>query len=144
MGYTLTIGQAEVSWDGEESRIGAKEMKLDNAPAFGEPTDYTNSRWPSYVNWDNCVRALRIEEIFFGEGVKFNGEVLPPLLAEHPGIVPITKGHYEWIKEKIETYRERHPDHVAKFDGNLRRAEWLLFWLKWAIENCSNPIFENS
>lgn len=48
MGYTLRIGELEtrVEYEGLESYIDndAKAVTDEKAPAFGEPTDHSNSR----------------------------------------------------------------------------------------------------
>lgn len=80
--------------------------------------------------------------------------------------------HVEYLENKLKEYKKKFPTHIAqypplkegvtplwegsdmyrnedlvedpKYDGNLCRAEWLLYWLKWAVENCKNPVFVNS
>ena len=63
MGYNLAIGEAEVDWSEDMVRIDAVTVKLDEAPAFGEPTDHTNTRWPSYTSWSNFCKAMDITDI---------------------------------------------------------------------------------
>lgn len=65
MGYTLTIGEAEIEYDEDVARIRAQGMKLDDAPADGTPTDYTNSRWPSYSAWADFCRAVGLTDMMF-------------------------------------------------------------------------------
>lgn len=95
-----------------------------------------------------------------------------PLLEQHPGATPVTIEHAEEVEEKLSAYKAMHPDHIAqypplkpnakpvvegstfyrqedyvddpRYDGNLVRGEWLAFWLRWAVENCSMPVFVNS
>jgi len=102
-------------------------------------------------------------------GFSRDGVWFGPLIPSHPGVAPITEAHVEIIEEKLAEYKAEHPTHVAKFplsksgtksidacgedvareyeglvhDGNLCRAEWLLYWCKWAIKNCSMPVFVN-
>ena len=49
MGYTIAIGELETvtESDGYKHKY-VKTVTLDNAPAYGEPTDHMNERWPSY------------------------------------------------------------------------------------------------
>lgn len=58
MGYNLTIGEAVLSWDEDYVCVDAQDVTLPNAPAFGDPTDHTNSRWPSYSVWADFCRNL--------------------------------------------------------------------------------------
>lgn len=151
MGYTLKIGQASIDFDqdGLESsiRIIAESVKLENAPAFGEPTDFTNSRWPSYSGWHTAMTALGLEDFCFGEhGV----------MREHPGCYPLTKEHKALVDDAKEKFYKKYPKCVAGFspiedDPNWTventyavRLEWLVFWIDWALENCKIPVFYNS
>jgi hypothetical protein len=188
MGYTITIGQADIEWDCDRVTIIAQSRYNDRAPAFGEPTDYTNSRWPSYSGWGNFCRALGLMDLFFGnqtgtlgiyefvdgvldlgtspdgidpliwesamDQVRAKLPTIPTLMPEHPGTVPLLPTHLAYARSKVESYRLAHPNAIAKFpaevdadpnhDGNLCRAEWLLYWMEWAINNCDKPIFYNS
>lgn len=40
-------------------------------------------------------------------------------------------------------YREEDYDQDPKYDQHLCRGTWLVFWLKWAVENCKQPVFVN-
>ena len=164
MGYTLIIGQANISIDEDQVSSTASIVSLDYAPAYGEPTDYSNERWPSYVAWGDTMRELGLYDVMF-DGVESGRKAL---ISEHPGICLITKDHVEIVEAKIAAYKILHPTHFAKYpllksdgplilfqasdnyvydpryDGNLCRGEWLAFWLRWAFENCSKPVFVNS
>lgn len=177
MGYTLTIGEAVVEYDETLVRIGAEEVFRDDAPAHGEPTDYTNSRWPSYSNWANAMRTLDLMDVMFNERnggageFERDGTTYYPLMPTHPGEQPVTQAHVDEVAERLEAYKDKHPDHIAqypplkpdakpmvegssfydddqyvddaKYDAALVRGEWLLYWLKWAVENCKQPVFVN-
>jgi hypothetical protein len=178
MGYTLKIGQASVNFNEDFVRINCAPLRFDNAPAFGDPTDYTNERWPSYSAWADAMEILGLTDVMFCErnnGVGFfnrNGADRYPLIQEHPGAAPITIEHVEEVEERLAAYKAKHPDHIAqyrplkpgaqplvpdsdmyaddayiddpRYDGTLCRGEWLAWWLRWAIENCSQPVFVNS
>jgi hypothetical protein len=169
MGYSLTIGEAELKNIGNEIKIIARKEKHSNAPAFGEPTDFTNERWPSYSSWESFTNEMELGELMTGdEPIKWEGEEYYPLICEHPGITVITRYHFAMIKRKIKAYKEKYPDHIAQYppakegiekapfyrsedyvddpiyDGNLCRAEWLIYWIGWALQNCENPIFVNT
>lgn len=179
MGYTLIIGQAVIDYDQDEgtAQVDAEEVRLEHAPAFGEPTDNTNERWPSYSSWADSMRALGLVDVMFnkrngGRGI-FESEGKPylPLMQSHPGETAICKAHVDYVRSAIEKYKAAHSTHRAEYpppkpgavprwgtsgiyleedydespeyDSALCRGEWLLFWLEWAIENCSMPVFVN-
>ena len=175
MGYTLSIGEAEISWTEIGVDVSAKLVKHDEAPAFGEPPDGENQRWPGYCVWSEFCRDLGILDVMMNTRNGGSGECqvgerwLRPLIAEHPGHTPITPEHLEYIEIKLEAYRKLYPDHRAEFrpvkegcedkglftpnedlvddpryDGTLVRAEWLVYWMRWALENCERPVFVNT
>ena len=176
MGYTLRIGEATINWHEESVRIDVDGVKHDDAPAFDEPTDYTNARWPSYSSWSNFCRDMGLTNVMLNERnggcgeLKYGETYLYPLMPEHPGAAPITKAHLQYVEEKVAAYKAANPDHRAEYppprpdarpvvgtlyrdvdlvddptcDGNLCRAEWLLYWMRWAVENCEKPVFVNS
>ena len=162
MGYTLKIGESYVDFDEDgDRRVLVHDVELGDSPAFGEPTDRTNSRWPSYTGWGNFCRNVGIASIMFngrnGGSDIFelpDGSYVGCLMPEHPGVARITQKHLDYIKAKVNAYKALHPDHLPEFppegvedpkcDGNLCRAQWLIFWMEWAILNCENPTFYNS
>ena len=100
-----------------------------------------------------------------------DGTTYYPLMPSHPGESPVTQAHVAEVAERLEAYKAKHPDHIAqypplkpdakplaegtkfygdeqyvddpKYDDALVRGEWLLYWLKWAVENCERPVFVN-
>jgi len=146
MGYTLKIGEAIIDFDLEFNTVSVnvKDVKLDNAPAFGEPTDYENERWPSYIAWGEFMRNSNTEFIFKNEE--------DGLLREHPGVFPIKVEHQIEINNAYHVFKAKYPNAKAEFsgentpteDGVLCRLEWLKFWIDWTMENCENPVFYNS
>jgi hypothetical protein len=158
MGYTLRIGEltTTISQDGLESYIdnSAEVEHLENAPAFGEPTDHTNSRWPSYSAWHDFARFVDLEDFFYD---KETG-----LLRKHPGCVPLVKEHKEIFDEAYANFYKKYPNAKAGYSPKVlsdafvedkdwpeennyaARLEWLKFWLDWAFENCKIPVFYNS
>ena len=131
MGYTLRIGQATSKVvnvkdnDGwYETRWTVEPMRIDNAPADGSPTDYTNSRWPSYSAWTDFTKDVGLYDLFYGE---------EGLLANHPGCAQLTQAHLD------KMLAAKCVDPI-----NQGRLDWLQFWAKWAVENCSKPAIANS
>ncbi len=160
MGYSLTIGELEVDKNHEDGidcsciSFGAKGEKHDNAPAFNEPTDFTNQRWPSYGVWSDCLRDAGMYDLFFCDGGH--------LIGGHPGVRLLTKEFYEeFTKRKIAfeakyphveaTYGERDTKDIfhedlsnPKCNNVYCRIVWMDYWINWAIENCETPVFANS
>jgi len=166
MGFSLSIGQLVPPTIDEDGELGLPNCELvlhDQLPKYGEPTDQENQRWPSYISWTIVCKEIGINEIMFGKNrhnptfLAPNGKRRDALINEHPGVCHLTEDHYQALKEKIDYYTLKHPNHVAGYkedhedeasavvyDGNLVRAEWLLYWIRWALDNCSEPIFVNS
>jgi len=154
MGYNFTIGNASVYYNQEDEycKIEAESARSDNAPSFGEPTDCTNERWPSYSGWHNFCRVTNLHDLFFNEE---NG-----ILRDHPGCVPLSIRHKKEIDKSYKLFRSKYPNVVAEYsskilndipdenwpeeNGALCRLEWLKYWVDWALENCEKPVFENS
>ena len=158
MGYTLKIGELETATtdDGLESIVlnDAKDEHHENAPAFGDPTDHTNSRWPSYSGWADVCRLTGLSEFFFNKGTG--------LIRQHPGCFPLKKEHKEIIDKAYDEFYKKYPnakpgysprvDDIKVFEDNewpeenaiAVRLEWLKYWVDWALINCKQPVFVNS
>jgi hypothetical protein len=158
MGYTLRIGELEttVEYEGLESYISndAKSETHENAPAFGEPTDNSNSRWSAYLCWSNSMRFVGLYDFMF------NNET--GLIRHHPDCVPLVKEHKEIIDKAYKEFYEKYPNckagyslktlqdffyHDAEWpeeNSYATRLEWLKYWVDWALENCKYPVFYNS
>lgn len=154
MGYTIAIGELEIVKDeyGKHKRV--KTVELENAPAFGEPTDYTNNRWPSYTSWGKAMRFLGLEDLMFNERTG--------LMRSHPGTYRIFKHHKAKLDKAYVEFYKKYPNAKAGFspiqlsdpfnedndwpeENNWAvRLEWLKFWIDWAFENCEKPYFYNS
>ena len=178
MGYTLKIGEAKIDYSEDDASIDCDTVNLPDAPAFGEATDHASERWPSYSGWADAMRTLGLTNMMFarrnGGADEFcwNDTYRRPLICNHPGAMPITKEHLEYVEAALAKYKAEHPTHVAQFpplrpdakpmrpgtndympdqyvvdpryDGALCRGEWLLWWLRWAVANCKQPVFVNS
>lgn len=155
MGYTLTIGQAYMDFDKEYSdlRIKAEYVTLPNAPAFNEPTDYSNERWPSYTSWASAMRNMGLSHLMD----KSNDNCLIP---SHPGYKVLNADIKSEIDKAYEDFYLKYPNCkpgysplATDFDEDPNwpeenstavRLEWLKFWVDWALDNCEIPIFHNS
>lgn len=158
MGYTLKIGQlvTTIEIEGLESYIynDVEGVKLDNAPAFNEPTDYTNARWPSYISWSEAMRFVGLYDLMFNRETG--------LIRDHPGCVPLVKEHKEIIDKAYEDFYKKYLNAEAGYSPKLKedewaedpdwpientwatRLEWLKYWVDWSLLNCTKPVFYNS
>jgi hypothetical protein len=157
MGHDLRIGEALIDYNEEYVQIDCKIVRRDDAPAYGEPTDCENQRWPSYRAWYESMESLGLLHIMFDskngglDETKINGNTRYPLMSEYSRAAPITIEHVEEVERRLAAYKAKHPDHVAqyapldpRYDPVLRRGEWLAYWLRWAVENCERPVFVHS
>lgn len=144
MGYVIKIGELQISVcttskDTVECDVDVVPVRLDHAPAFGEPTDFTNSRWPSYTAWNKFVRDMGLTDLFWN---KEHGLMRSP---GNCGSELLTNEHREEISRFYDSYRSLRPKVEPGFgigqDSNLARLEWLRFWVAWALDNCEHPLF---
>jgi hypothetical protein len=164
MGYNLTIGEAVFDVDevGDDDwtetvqdeliRVTAATVKLPNAPAFGEPTDHTNQRWPSYTQWyDFCEQVDLLPAMF---NINEDGSA-GSIRGGHPGYFPITKAFKKEVDNAYDNWKTQYPDAKTEYtrlangeydqaNGAMCRLEWLKYWTDWALDNCDMPIFANS
>lgn len=134
MGYNLTIGEREPDTEGV-GYDSAAVVAMPEAPADGVPTDHTNQRWPSYSGWSDFCEHADLTDVMYA-GAKWNGEQLAPLMPEHPAAAEITQAHFDCIWERLSRVKRLNPDDLA-------RVEWLVFRMRWALENCEHPTFSN-
>lgn len=174
MGYNLYIGEAVADVDLAEryARVGVNCMTVEGAP-LNSTDDYINRVFPSYSVWAQFAREVGLYELFYAksepwwqddEGMDYEG-----LLSRHPGAVKITEGHYRAFVQARERYigRPDRPARLPEHEGlvpqestspgrpflpenlvadeyNVKRLNWLVFWTRWALDNCKYPTFANS
>lgn len=146
MGYTLKIGEYASEFHDEDNTTWisqyAEDAQHDAAPAYGEPTDNTNARWPSYTSWHNFARFVGLEDFFFNEEMG--------LIRKHPGCVPLARYHQSSIENAMLNFKIKHPNAIPRMtdeseaDCQLARLTWLKYWVDWAMQNCERPVFYNS
>ena len=126
MGYTIIIGELPL----DDPEAAPSIITRDNAPAFGEPTDYTNQRWPSYSAWEGFTKSTGLHDMFFN---KKTG-----LMRKHPGMERLIKKHKEMVDKAVYDYTPRQGN-----DFNYQRLLWLKFWVDWALKYCHSPVLYN-
>lgn len=164
MGYTLNIGELKIRYDNDEDcptiDCDAETFMHDNAPAFGEPTDKTSSRWPSYTAWANFSRFTGLYDLFYGKNEQKETTRDDALLRSHPGCVPLTEKHRREVNAAYEGFKIKYPNAIPTygtpknvFEGDknnpeenyqMTRLVWLHYWVNWALDNCKQPVFTNS
>lgn len=146
MGYTITIGELEVVQSPDDGldckciRFYAEGVRHDDAPAFGDPTDHTNSRWPSYSVWSDFAKMVGLYDVLFCDGT---------LLGGHPGVRLVTPALSAAVAEALSKFQAAHPGMKPEYDvtdeaSNLASLIWLDYWMRWARENCKVPVMVNS
>jgi hypothetical protein len=160
MGYNLIIGEAVVTglddddcYDGIFVRVWANSERDESSPAFNEPTDFTNERWPSYTMWSDFINEAGLRDFMFDENNMKGG---------HPGAFELRNDDIETTKNALERMRTKYPEAAKMVDsgvkysdnwndpppcdgfGSVARATWLYYWVKWSVENCKKPVFANS
>ena len=126
MGYTLKIGQLKKVVDGDYKYDTAEDVKLENAPAFGEPTDYTNSRWPYYSAWHNFSRFVDLEDLFYN---KDSG-----LIRNHPGCVELTQEHKKEIDEAYQKFYQKYTNCKPGYSPNINESKGIYEDTSWPEE----------
>lgn len=145
MGYTITVGELRVQKDPEDGiepdclSFRADGAGSPDAPAFGNPTDRTNSLWPSYTAWAETMRISGLTDAFFYQGSMIGG---------HPGVRLVTPELVETVTYALRGLEAKNPNAKAEYGTDVGAAMcrliWLDYWLRWAIENCETPVIANS
>lgn len=126
--------------DASTSEIQHEEHET--APAYGEPTDHTNSRWPTYSGWDRFSSFVGLHKLMF--------DPKSGLMRSHPGCTILTNKHKEAIDKAYDQFYINYPDAKPTLstdkeeDQNAIRLEWLKYWVDWSINNHKKPRFFNS
>ena len=170
MGYTLRIGELVVEYVQDEEypeiSLTAKGFYHDDAPSFGEPTDGESQRWPSYSTWSDFTKDAGLYAMFFG--TEFGSKQLvrdDALLRNHPGCVPLTEAHRRDVNTALAAWKIKYPNATPTFgksapegedsmfwvdesnpdeNGKMTRLIWLHYWVNWALDNCKQPVFQNT
>lgn len=164
MGYNIGIGELEVTYNDEYISIDARAETHPDAPDLGngDASGKGNYRYPGYSSFANWCDELNIRSVFYEEGGTdyYSGKVRWNMKGGHPGATPLTQSIYDTIKSTLDKYRLDHPNSVLptaentkdlkpfdddpEHDYTLARLVWFEFWMKWALENCKQPVISNS
>ena len=170
MGYTLRIGELQIEYiqEDDEPRIdvSAKGFHHDDAPSFGEPTDGESQCWPSYSSWHEFCEFVGLYSLFYGTNQRRGERIRDDyLIQEHPGCVPLTERHRKEINKALGDFKEAHPNATPTYgkpcpEGEnplmwedkdnpnenawMVRLVWLHYWVNWALDNCKQPVFQNT
>ena len=128
MGHSLAIGERKVFEDGSSWVVLIKRMPeapVDSCSAAATHDGRSNSICPSYVAWLRfCRRYPGLHEVFYGDNGPYRDN-------RADGVAPVTKE----ALAVVEAARRR----ATGFDR--RRLNWLAWWMRWALDNCVDPVF---
>lgn len=163
MGYNITIWKAQIFYDPDDKYLCLKaKWEMDKkAPAFWEPTDHENQRWPSYSTWTDFVKFVWLEDLFF------NDETW--LMRSHPWCFPFDQSDIDEVKKAINILKIKYPKIKAEFNEekiwfttreeyykyitenpmfvawwHLCRLLWLDYWMTNALKKYKIPVIENT
>jgi hypothetical protein len=148
VGYNLYIGNAEVRADLKErhAHVAVAAKELPESP-LNSNDEHTNYVFPSYTQWAEFARNTGLSAVFYGDGGHrapwfrgASGKEYDGLLSRHPGAVAMTEDHHAAFVAAREDYEPTSEDDVY----NQRRLDWLVWWTRWALDNCEFPTFYNS
>jgi len=150
MCYNLSIGEAEAIIDYDELYARFSVISVDGKD-LGAPIDpqgfgsHENENSPGYISWHDFASETGLNSVFYANGAQIPywtdsaGNKRDGILRQHPGCVALDDQIYEKFKEAQESYVKKSED-----DWNVVRLNWLVWWTKWALENCKYPAFANS
>lgn len=155
MGYSLYIGQGRLLKHKtlvDSSYARPRTIIHKGAPAYGEPTDGTNMRWPSYSSWTGFVKFVNLRDMFFNleNGLMRNRSGCEPLLATHKAQIDFAltelMAKYPLAVARMSDNGIYNQPYQNSFlaDGHLARLAWLKYWVDYALKHFSSPVFYNS
>lgn len=165
MGYNLAIGEAKLETCEDDNLISitVEPLESPSCPNFID-SDRSNYRHPSYSQWSNWCESVGLHDLFLDR------ESRVAIIQNHPGAYLITEETYSKFKIAYDKFKSKHPtakpvtwdrmpdnykdlgwkekmkieESLPVEDWDVHRFEWLMFWTRWALDNCKNPIFYNS
>lgn len=156
MSYDIYIGNAETE---DDLSVIVRRTTHPDAPLMPDSGGQGNDRHPSYSGWGSFVREVGLVGVFF--------DTKDGLMRSHPGTQVLTERHLRVFERADRAYRAAHPDdraalcecsrcappflstsfsppaHDPRANFNLMRLSWLLFWTRWALDNCERPAIYN-
>lgn len=133
MGYQFIIGEKIESNDSElKDHPTAQRITVPGAPStpnwvIGHFADQQNISWIGYTAFSRFDEAVKFTDILqLGTQVKLSSEI-----SLHDTYFSITPIMLEKMKQKsIE----------MKDSLWIKWIEWFVFWFKYSLKNCQNPI----
>ena len=136
MGYDFVIGEAAISEPPTDEcdevatlRVHvAKTVRRQRAPQ-GWNRMSCGYRW-----WADTMRACGLDDILVPRG-----RLEPPVLLvpQHPGAARLTANHLaRFVAAHEEAQRKSNADAITA-------TAWLVWWTRWALDNCKIPTLAN-
>jgi len=125
-------------------------LSHEDAPVFGNEWDRKSKLRINTTDWAMTIVSLGLWDVIFGEGYnhqpfQYKGSKVWPLIggSSGPTMTLIRPEHLEIIVEKLN---ERHLRQVSSCllvvgDDCSLRADWLRFWVDYALRNFDFPVF---
>lgn len=150
MGFNLAIGEAKLIFSYEDlyTRFSVEGIDGKDLGAPIDPQGYgthSNENMPGYIAWKEFSVATGLVSVFYGDRGRIpywkdsEGNERDGLLNNHPGCIALDEDIYAKFKEAKESYVKKSED-----DWNVVRLNWLVWWTRWALDNCKYPAFANS
>ncbi len=136
MGYDFTIGEAAIREPpveecDEEATLRvhvAETVRDENAPQGW------NRLSCGYGWWTDAMRECGLDDI-----AVTRGRLDPPslLLPYHPGAARLTRNH-------LARFEAAHQEALRRNCGAaIETTAWLVWWTRWALDNCKIPTLAN-
>lgn len=138
MGYSIRIGEETSFVEDGYTFKDVQRIEHRDAPTFefDEMTGNSNYRSPSYSTWRDFVKTVELDELF------------DELMEYHPDTVKLTWDHYDEVEHALGKFENKYPNIQPTFasddiSAHYARLIWLEWWMKYTLENFTNPVFHN-
>ena len=150
MSIMISIGELDIVKDIDDCayKFCVKEVHLEDVPKFFGEIESNTKEFSNYayslLSNEMCNEKYNLYEHFIG-GQKPNINTTTFIL---------TKDDLAMLESLSASYIKRHPNvkiiyssdleenqKLLDCDWHFTRFSWLIFWVKWALNNCKNPAF---
>lgn len=158
MGIDFRIGQAYINTEYDEAAISVERVDKTLIEGIGNLTPTDNYMHMAYSTFSEFIELTGTKELF------------DKLVPEHPYKLLLKENHLVELDKAIDNFRFNNPNVVARFAKELKEGDegydprkpetWfakdatfedsclarlLMFrhWIRWTLDNCSIPMFQN-
>lgn len=148
MGWTLRIGEFEAEVDAR-LRAATPSVRYESE-AEGSPMnssgDWSNQCAPGYNAWHEFCDRVGLRDVFFAGAdgqrecwVDHEDRARVGLILGSDACEALTEAHYLKFQFARDVWKGGPLEDGVDWD--LRRLDWLVFWTRWALDNCEYPTF---